>query len=239
MELQVGARIIIQFDNGVYITETACWAVIVAVAMIVVGLIGTRNMQRNPRGMQAVAELVVETVYNYVKNTMGAHCMAYAPYIGTLFLYLLACNAVGLIGQRAPTADMNFAFAMGVLVFLIIQGTSIRNKGILGYLKHFGEPFVFMAPIKIIEEITFPISLSFRLFGNILAGVIIVELFMHMLKTVSMSVLHMPAPFLQIGIPIPVNLFFDIFESFLQAFVFSMLTMSFISKAIVVHEGVD
>ena len=234
MELQVGPRIIIQFDNGVYITENACWAVIVAVAMIIVGLLGTRNMQRNPRGMQAIAELIVETVYNFVRNTMGKHNMAFAPYIGTLFLYLLACNALGLIGQRAATADMNFTFAMGILVFFIIQWNSIKSKGLIGYFKHFAEPFPFMIPIKIMEEITFPISLSFRIFGNILAGVIIVELFMHLMESVSHK-LHMILPFMQIGIPLPVNLFFDVFEPFLQAFVFSMLTMSFIAKAIVVH----
>ena len=236
MELQVGARIIIQFDNGVYITETACWAVIIAIALIIVGLLGTRNMQRNPRGMQAIAELIVETVYNFVRSNMGPHCMGYAPYIGTLFLYILTCNAIGLIGQRAPTADMNFAFAMGIVVFFIIQGSSLKSRGVLGYIKHFGEPFVFMAPIKIIEEITFPISLSFRLFGNILAGVIIVELFMHLMESVS-HMIHLPLPFLQIGIPLPVNLFFDVFEPILQAFVFSMLTMGFIAKAIAVHEG--
>ena len=238
MELQVGARIIIQFDNGVYITETVCWAVIVAVALVIVGLLGTRNMQRNPRGMQAVAELVVETVYNFVRNTMGPHCMAFAPYIGTLFLYLISCNALGLIGQRAATADMNFTFAMGIMVFFIIQWNSIKSKGIIGYFKHFAEPFPFMIPIKIMEEITFPISLSFRIFGNILAGVIIVELFMHLMESVSHK-LHMVLPFLQIGTPLPVNLFFDVFEPFLQAFVFSMLTMSFIAKAITVHGAED
>lgn len=234
MELQVGARIIIQFDNGVYITETACWAVIVAVGIIIVALAGTRKLTRNPSGAQGFAELIVETVYNFVRNTMGPHCMAFAPYIGTLFLYLIVCNAIGLVGQRAPTSDMNFTFAMSIMVFCIIQFNSIKSKGILGYFKHFAEPYPFMIPIKIMEEITFPISLAFRIFGNILAGVIIVELFMHLMGFVSEK-LHFILPFFQIGVPLPVNAFFDMFEPFLQAFVFSMLTMSFIAKAITVH----
>jgi F-type H+-transporting ATPase subunit a len=234
MELQVGARIIIQFDNGVYITETTCWAVIVAIGIIIVALAGTRHLKRDPSGAQGFAELIVETVYNFVRNTMGPHCMAFAPYIGTLFLYLIVCNAIGLVGQRAPTSDMNFTFAMSIMVFCIIQFNSIKSKGILGYFKHFAEPYPFMIPIKIMEEITFPISLAFRIFGNILAGVIIVELFMHLMGFVSEK-LHFILPFFQIGVPLPVNAFFDMFEPFLQAFVFSMLTMSFIAKAITVH----
>jgi F-type H+-transporting ATPase subunit a len=208
--------------------------VIVAVALIIAALVGTRRLERNPRGAQAIAELIVETVYKFVDDNMGKNLRSFAPYVGTLFMYLLACNAVGLIGARAPTADMNFTFAMSIMVFFIIQYNSIKSRGIGGYLKHFAEPFPFMIPIKIIEEITFPISLSFRIFGNILAGVIIVELYMHMMGSISEK-LHMVFPFLQIGTPLPVNLFFDIFEPFLQAFVFSMLTMSFIAKAIAVH----
>jgi F-type H+-transporting ATPase subunit a len=235
MEMELGPRIIIRFSNGLFITETVCWAVIVAVCLIVFSFAATRKLQRNPKGLQAVSELVVEYVYRFVSNTMGKHNIGFAPYIGTLFFFLLFCNALGMLGWRAATADMNFTFAMGVLVFFIIQYNSIKSKGFKGYLTHFAEPYPFMVPIKILEEFTFPISLSFRIFGNILAGVIIMELFMHLMNFVSMGVLNLPIPLLQTVIPLPLNLFFDIFEPVLQAFVFSMLTMSFIAKAIVLH----
>jgi len=202
--------------------------------MIIFALIATRNLKRYPKGAQAVAELIVEYVYRFVNNTMGKHNIGFAPYIGTLFFFLLLCNALGLIGQRAATADMNFTFAMGILVFFIIQYNSVKSKGFLGYLKEFAEPYPFMIPIKIIEELVFPVSLSFRIFGNILAGFIIVELFMHLMHTVSEKA-HLPIPLLQAVTPLPINAFFDIFEPVLQAFVFSILTMSFIAKAIVVH----
>ena len=234
MELELGPRIIIRFSNGVYVTETVCWAVIVAAAMIVFAIVATRNMKRNPKGLQAVAELIVEFTYNFVKNTMGKHNIGFAPYIGTLFFFLLICNALGLIGQRAATADMNFTFAMGILVFFLIQYNSIKSKGILGYFKEFADPYPFMIPIKIIEELVFPVSLSFRIFGNILAGFIIVELYMHLMESLSEKA-HLPIPLLQAVTPLPVNAFFDVFEPFLQAFVFSILTMSFIAKAITVH----
>ena len=232
--MEVGPRIIIRFSNGLFITETVCWAVIVAVAMIIFAVVSTRNLKQYPKGLQAVCEIIVDFVYNFVKNTMGKHNVGFAPYIGTLFFFLIFCNALGLIGQRAATADMNFTFAMGILVFFLIQYNSIKSKGILGYFKHFAEPFPFMVPIKIIEELVFPVSLSFRIFGNILAGVIIVELYMHLMAVISEKLL-LPLPFFQIVTPLPVNAFFDIFEPFLQAFVFSMLTMSFIARAIVVH----
>jgi len=239
--MDLGPRIIIRFSNGVYITETVFWAVIVAVGMIVFAYLATRNMKRDPKGLQAVAELIVEYVYKFVNNTMGKHNINFAPYIGTLFFFLLFCNALGLIGQRAATADMNFTFAMGLLVFFLIQYNSIRSKGIIGYFKHFAEPKglalpmkILMVPIKIIEEIVFPVSLSFRIFGNILAGVIIMELYLHMMQSASTGI-GLPIPLLQAVTPLPATAFFDVFEPFLQAFVFTMLTMSFIARAIVVH----
>ena len=234
MHLEVGPRIIFRFSNGVYVTETVCWAVIVAVAMIVFAVISTRKLERNPRGIQIVVELIVENVYKFVTNTMGKHNSSFAPYIGTLFIFLLLCNALGMIGQRAATADVNFTFAMSITVFFMIQFNSIKSRGLKGYLAHFADPFVFMVPIKIIEEIVFPISLAFRCFGNILAGFIIVELYMHFMQYLS-NLAHLPIPLFQIVLPLPANAFFDIFEPFLQAFVFSMLAMSFIAKAIVVR----
>ncbi|MCL2112123.1 MAG: F0F1 ATP synthase subunit A [Clostridiales bacterium] len=234
MHLELGPRVIIQFSNGVYITESVCWAVIVAVAMIVVAHIATRNMQRNPKGLQAVAELIVETTYKFVKNTMGSHNVGFAPFIGTLFLFLLFCNALGLLGQRAASADMNFAFALSIMVFFVIQGSSIRSQGIKGYLKHFAEPVPFMVPIKIIEECVFPVSLGFRLFGNILAGFIIIHIFMYMMGGLSANI-GLPIPLLQAVTPLPAMAFFDVFEPVLQAFVFSMLTMVFVAKGIIVH----
>jgi F-type H+-transporting ATPase subunit a len=93
-----------------------------------------------------------------------------------------------------------------------------------------------MLPIKVLEEFTFPISLSFRLFGNILAGVIIMALVFSGLGYLSEEILHLPIPVFEAVLPLPLNAFFDIFEPILQAFVFSMLSMSFIAKAIATHE---
>jgi F-type H+-transporting ATPase subunit a len=100
-----------------------------------------------------------------------------------------------------------------------------------------GEPYPFMYPIKIIEEISFPISLSFRLFGNILGGVIVMALVMSLFTYISEQLLHLPIPLFMAVLPLPMNAFFDIFEPVLQAFIFTMLTMAFISNAIAVKAG--
>ena len=234
MHMDVGPRIIIQFDNGLFITETVFWAVIVAVCMIVFAYFATKNLKSVPKGVQIICELIVEVVYKFVKENMGKHNMSFAPFMGTLFFFLIFCNMLGLFGQRPATADVNFTFALGITVFVLIQFNAIRSRGIGGYLKHFAKPFPFMIPINLLEEVIFPVSLSFRLFGNILAGVIIMELWMYGMAGYSARA-GLPIPLLQAVTPLPINAFFDIFEPFLQAFVFSMLTMAFISKAIVVR----
>lgn len=238
MEEGLGPRIIIWIEggflDGLQITETCIWAIIVCVLIIIFALVSTRKLKKIPKGSQGYAELIIEYVYKFVKDNMGAHNMAFAPYIGTLFLFLLISNALGILGFRPVTADLNTTFAMAGFVFLLIQTNAIRSGGLKHYFKHFAEPYGFMVPIKIMEEFTFPISLSCRLFGNILAGVIVMELIFGGLMTLS-NKLHLPIPLLQAVIPLAGNAFFDIFEPILQAFVFSMLTMSFIAKAIVVH----
>jgi F-type H+-transporting ATPase subunit a len=238
---EFGPRIIIWFDSGplkgFYITETVFYAIIVAVAIIIFALVSTRNLKRDPKGAQGIAELIVEYAYKMVEGNMGKHCLAFAPFIGTLFLFLVVSNALGLLGLRPVTADINTTFALSGLVFLIIQYNALKSHGFIGYLKHFADPYPFMVPIKIMEEISFPISLGFRLFGNILAGVIVMALMFSGLGYLSEELLHLPIPAFEAVIPLPLNLFFDIFEPILQAFVFSMLTMVFVSKAIAMHEN--
>ncbi|MGI6727007.1 MAG: F0F1 ATP synthase subunit A [Anaerovoracaceae bacterium] len=229
-------KIIGFFDGQLFITETVLFGLIVAVIMIIFALISTRKMERYPKGIQLIAELIVEGIYSLTASTMGAkNAKGYAPYIGTLFIFLILCNAMGLFGFRPVTADVNMAFAMSTATFFIIQGTSIKNKGLLGHIKHYGEPYPFMYPIKIIEDISFPVSLAFRLFGNITGGMIIMALAFQGLHAIT-DKLDIGIPFFTFLIPLPLNAFFDIFEPVLQAFIFTMLTMAFVTLAIAGHE---
>jgi F-type H+-transporting ATPase subunit a len=226
----LGPRVIFQFPNGFFITETVVWGWIVAVVIAVLLILSARKLTKYPKGAQGFAELIVETVYNMVSNTMGKHNIGFAPYIGTLFLFILLGNMLGMFGFRPTTTDVNMTFALSILTFLIIQTFSIKTRGIGGYLVHFTKPYAFMLPIHIIEELSFPISLGFRLFGNIFGGAAIMALVMNGLGSLSHAVgLHYP--FFEAVIPLPANIFFDIFEPAVQAFIFTLLTMVFITKA--------
>ncbi|NLA58647.1 MAG: F0F1 ATP synthase subunit A [Firmicutes bacterium] len=163
-----------------------------------------------------ITEMVVDGLNKMISSTMGDKAAAFGPYIGTLFSFLLLANLSGLIGLRPPTADLNTTLAFASISFVLIQGTAIRSKGILGYFKGFFEPLWFLFPLNVVGELATPISLSFRLFGNILGGMII------------MSLLYQVVPVL---IPAPLHIYFDIFSGVLQAFIFTMLTMVFISSA--------
>ena len=225
-----GPRIIIGFGDGsVFITETVLFAIIVAVILIVLALFLTNRMEKVPRGKQVIAETIVELVYNLVESNMGKHNLRFAPYIGTLIVYLVFCNAGGLFGIRPVTADVNMTFGFSLITFGLIQVSAIKANGAGGYLHHMCKPFPVMLPMNILEQITLPISLGFRLFGNITGGMIIMALLMGGLHTAS-AALHLPIPLLQTIIPLPANLFFDVFEPALQAFIFTMLTMVFIAK---------
>ncbi len=235
----LGPRIIVGFgDSGIFITETVFFAVIVAVIMIGLALWSTRRMEQQPKGKQVVVEYIVESIYSLTEGAMGKHNSHFAPYIGTLFIFLLFSNSLGMWGFRPVTADVNTAFALSLTTFFLIQYNGFRSMGFIGKIKHMSSPYPFMFPLKIIEELSFPISLGFRLFGNILGGAIVMALIFTSLESASHA-LHLPIPLLQAVIPLPANLFFDVFEPILQAFIFTMLTMVFISMEIIIHGKED
>lgn len=233
----LGPRIIMSiFDGKIMITETVFFAIIVAAAMVVFALISTRKLERDPKGIQLIAEVIVDLIYKMTatiipkKNVEG-----YAPYIGTLFIFCILANATGLLGFRPVTSDVNTAFALSIVTFFVIQGSSIHTHGFLGWIKHYGDPYPFMAPIMIIKDISLPISLAFRLFGNITGGMIIMAFVFKALHSAT-EAMHISIPFFTYMVPLPLNLFFDVFEPVLQAFIFTTLTMAFVSMQLVVHE---
>lgn len=233
----LGPRIIMSlFDGKILLTETVFFAMIVAGAMIVFALISTRKLERDPKGIQLVAELIVEFVYKMTASIIPKkNVEGYAPYIGTLFIFCMLANATGLLGFRPVTADVNMAFALSLVTFVVIQGSSIHTHGFKGWIKHYGDPYPFMAPIMIIKDVSLPISLAFRLFGNITGGMIIMAFLFKALHSATDG-LGITIPFFHYMIPLPANLFFDVFEPVLQSFIFTTLTMAFISMQLVVHE---
>jgi len=230
MNTEFGAHKIIEFSNGVFITETVINTWVIMIILVIVSIILTRNLKVIPGGKQNVAEILVGVLTSLVGSSMGKDKLGFTPYMGTLMIFLVCANLWGLTGFRPPTADLNTTFALSMLTFFMIHGNSIRKKGVGGWVKGtFFEPVAVMAPLNLISEIATPVSLAFRLFGNIVGGMIIMSLVYHALGSILSSIL--PIPIFMLGIPAVLHAYFDIFAGVLQAFIFTMLTMVFVSMA--------
>lgn len=228
--MELGPKVI--FTVGpVTITETIIWGWIITLLLLVFVWRATRRMERIPKGAQAAAELFVETVYDMVGDTMGQeNKKTFAPYIGTLLAFLVPGSMLGLLDCRPVTADLNTTVPLAIISFILIHFNGVRVHGGKGYLKHLASPYAAMLPLVVLDDLFFPVTLAMRLFGNILAGVIVMTLLYGGLAGMS-ATLGSVIPFFQIAIPLPLNLFFDMFEPVLQGYVFVMLTMVFTSNA--------
>lgn len=189
-------------------------------ALIVNKKIKEADINEEPSGLLNVVEILVDMINNLVRTTMGEKNMKFAPYIFTLMCFLAVANLLGLIGLTPPTSDYSVTFSLALVTFTITQIMAIRTqKGLGGYLKSFTEPLAFLTPLNVLGELANPISLSFRLFGNIMSGGIIMTLLYNALGYFAPLV----TPLL--------HGYFDVFSGLLQTFIFSMLTMIFISGA--------
>lgn len=228
--MELGPRKIIEIGQF-YITETVVLLWIISAILILFAFLSTRNMQKIPKGLQAVAEWIVDFIYRFVAQTMGSYNMRFAPYMGTLLLVLVVGNVLAIFGFRPISANVNTTFALASITFFMIHYNAVKERGVIGYLKHLSEPSVLMLPVNIISELAFPLSIAFRLFGNITGGVIIMSLLYGGLASLSAK-LTGAVPVFMIGIPLPFNFFFDIFEGILQAYIFTTLSMVFVSNGI-------
>ena len=162
---------------------------------------------------------------------MGKKFMGYAPFILALMIFSVCGSLISLLGVRPVTADFNTTLGWSLVTFVLIQYNNIRAHKLGGYLKGFAQPLPFMLPLNLISEVATPISMSFRHFGNVAAGVVITTLIYGGLASLSTALLHISVPILQLGLPAFLSIYFDLFTGFLQAFIFCMLTMVFISNA--------
>ncbi|MBE6902114.1 MAG: F0F1 ATP synthase subunit A [Ruminococcaceae bacterium] len=170
---------------------------------------------------QALAETLVNFVNDMVDGSMGTKYRAYRSYIGILIVYVVLCNLISLVGLRAPTADVSVTGTLAIITFFMTQYNRAKTGGVKGYFKAFLDPLPFMLPSNIIGEISNPVSMALRLFGNMVAGMVIGGLIYFALGNV------MPPVF----IPAVASLYFDIFSGVIQAYIFTMLTMSYITNA--------
>ncbi len=204
---------------GIPISETVVSTWIIMAAIMIFVLVFVKNFEKIPKGMQNFIEILVEGINSLVAQTMGEENIKFAPYMGTLLIFIGLSNIAGLFALRPPTADVNTTLALAAMTFFMIHFFGLKKKG-GAYIKGFAEPFALMLPMNIIGELATPISLGFRLFGNVMGGLII------------MSLLYQALSFFAI-IPIPavLHVYFDLFSGLLQSFIFTMLTMVFVAMA--------
>lgn len=185
---------------------------------------------------QLVAEWIVDTVNKLVRNNMGEKFMGFAPFVAGIMALSALSSLSSLLGLFAPTSDVNIILGWAILVFILITHYKLKG-GLWAYIKGFFSPIPVFAPLNIIGEVATPISMSFRHYGNVMSGMVISTLIAFALRSLSKAVLGaLPGllgeiPFLQIGLPAVLSLYFDIFSGCMQAFIFAMLTMMFISTA--------
>lgn len=219
------------FIGDIPITETVTVTWFIMALLTLFSIMATRNLKREATGMQVIVEQIVGIVNNLTKQTMGEKNASFAPYVGTLLFFIGISNIIGLFGFRPPTSDLNTTMCLSITTFVLTQFFGMKSKGLKGYGKGFLEPMAFLVPLNIIGELANPVSLGFRLFGNVTAGVIIMTLLYGALGGFTEMLLGMTVPLLQTGVPAVLHIYFDLFAGLLQSFIFTMLTMVFISGA--------
>jgi F-type H+-transporting ATPase subunit a len=208
-------------DETIYLTESllSTWFVMGALIAVAVAVrLSIARFRSVPRGLQNVVEALVELMSGFAGSTMGEKLESFGGVYFSIFAFILFANYSGLIGLRPPTADLATTAALGLITFTLIQYGGIREqKG--RYLKSFFQPYPVFLPINLVGELSKPVSLAFRLFGNMLGGFIVVGL-----------VYEMAPLLLRFLLPDVLHAYFDFFAGALQAFIFTVLSMTFIRQ---------
>jgi F-type H+-transporting ATPase subunit a len=214
------------FGQDFWITTSHVCTLIVMLLLVIFAVIVNIRMRKAtevPKGLQNVAETIVEKLDGMVTGTMGPRGRGFANYIGTIFIFILVSNFSGLLGLRPPTADYGTTLPLGLITFFLIHIVQFRQNKLKEIWVEMCSPLPpwlpIWLPINLIGEVAVPVSLSLRLFANILSGAVIMTLVYTMLNQFAYvwpSVLHV---------------YFDLFAGAIQTYVFCMLTMTYISNA--------
>jgi F-type H+-transporting ATPase subunit a len=209
--------------------ENIVFSGVALVLLLAVTIIGARRAAMIPGRFSAAVEWAVESLDRFICDVLGARGRKYVPFLGTLFLYILFMNYMGMVPfLKAPTSALNVTAGLAITVFLYVQYTGVRRLGVIGYLDHFaGEPrsviqwvlVPLMVPLHVVSELAKPLSLSLRLFGNITGEDVLIYIFA-VLGVAALASLGSP-----VGIPLQVPfIFLSLLLGFIQALVFTLLS---------------
>jgi len=214
-------------------SQVNSWLVMIAVTGLCLFLThGIKEKADTKR--QHIAEWIVENCEKLVSGNMGEYFMGFAPFVAAILSLSAFSSLIALFGLYAPTSDINVTAGWAILVFILITYYKFKCGPVM-YLKSFAEPVKFLAPLNIISEFATPVSMAFRHYGNVLSGSVISVLLASGLQGLTNIVLGgLPGflgefPFFRIGIPAVLSIYFDVFSGLLQAYIFAMLTMLYVS----------
>ena len=221
---KIGVREVIEIGGYTFNEHTIAMTWLTMAIVILVAVLATRNLKEVPTGWQNAVEAIAELWETQVKNMIGKEGLFLVPLFMTLFLYLMIANWLGLTpGMESPTNDLNTTLSMAILMtFFVNHGVGIAKQGI-GHLKHFVEPFAPFIIVNVIEELSRPASLAFRLFGNILAGEVLIIIILALV------------PGVVNWLPSTPWVLFSIFVGVVQAYIFTMLSITYIAPSVKKH----
>ena len=218
------------------ISEAQVNSVIVVLSVFFLCLFLTHGIKERPDSIrQHIAEYIVEQVSSLVSGNMGERFSMFAPFVAAIMGISVFSSLLTLVGLFPPTSDINITAGWAILVFILITHYKLKC-GPIYYLKGFAEPIPLFAPLNVIGEIATPVSMAFRHYGNVLSGAVISVLVAAALQGLSAKLLSwLPGALagfhlFQIGLPAVLSIYFDVFSGCLQAFIFAMLTMLYISN---------
>ena len=225
--VRVGGRPLVASEAGM----AFAWSLVAILALTTMAMLGTRRLSIVPRGPQAPLEMLVGALRGMLINVMGPRGVDFLPFIGSLFIYIAFMNLLGLVpGFMAPTSNLSITAGLAIVVFVTVHYHGVRESGV-GYLKHFIEgvplqfPYILLTPlvfaVHLVGEVVRPVTLALRLFGNMLAGHLVLLILIGLVVGLARR-----------GIPLPVqlpNMALEIIVAIVQAMVFSLLAAVYIA----------
>lgn len=214
-----------RIDVGGYsLSKTVLYTWVIMAALILIAVIlrltVVRRFDRLPRGAQNVLETIVSQIMGYTDAQAHGVGEVLGSYIFTIAFFMIGCACMELFRLRAPTADITMTLSLALITFFLINRYAIKKKGVGGRIKSLASPTPVVFIFRIISDIAIPVSMASRLFGNMLGGMIVMDL------------LYMSLGSNAVGIPSVLGLYFNAFHPLIQAFIFVTLTLTFINEAV-------
>lgn len=184
------------------------------------------DVRKAPSGILLITEMITGLCTNIIGDNLKSKTKRYLPFMGTLIMMMAVSNLLGLVGLQPPTSNLSFNITLALMMFFLIQYNGIKKGGLTARLKELTEPMWLLTPLNVIGELALPISLSMRLFGNILAGSIIMLLVYTVMQSMfpAGALIYLATPFL--------HAYFDVFSGLIQTYIFFTLASFFLSEQV-------